>query len=118
MKDKVLKIVELAEEVKAEDIVVLDLRKICNFCDYFVICTGTSSTHIQAIADQINSRLRDSGFKANAQEGYQSSRWVVLDYASVMVHVFDQEAREFYDLENLWAKAKKIDLNKKEIKKK
>ncbi|MFH1061336.1 MAG: ribosome silencing factor [Candidatus Omnitrophota bacterium] len=118
MKDKVLRIVELAEEVKADDIVVLDLRKICNFCDYFVICTGTSSTHVKGIADQINARLKECGFTTNPRASYQESRWIVLDYASVMVHVFDQEAREFYDLENLWAQAKKMNLKKKEKKKK
>jgi len=121
--DKVKKIIELAEEVKAEDIVVLDLRKICTFCDYFIITTGTSSTHIKAIADQINSKLKDFGVKAHARQGYQESRWIVLDYASVLVHVFDQETRDFYALENLWSKGKKVNLKKllekkSEIKKK
>jgi len=116
--DKVRKIIELAESVKAEDIVVLDLRKICTFCEYFIICTGTSSTHIKAIADQVNSKLRDFGFKAHSQEGYQASRWIVLDYASVLVHIFDQETRDFYALENLWSKGKKVDLKKSELKQK
>ncbi|MBU1087402.1 MAG: ribosome silencing factor [Candidatus Omnitrophica bacterium] len=115
--DKVKKIIELAEAVKAEDIVVLDLRKICTFCDYFIICTGTSSTHIKAIADQINSTLRDYGFKAQSREGYQESRWIVLDYASVLVHIFDQDARDFYALENLWSKGKKVNLKQTAIEK-
>ena len=110
--DKVREIIKLAEDVKAEDILVLDLRKICTFCDYFIICTGTSSTHIKAIADQINSKLKDFGFRPHSRQGYQESRWIVLDYANVLVHIFDQETRDFYALENLWSKGKKVNLKR------
>ena len=118
MKEKALKIVELAEDVKANDIVLLDLRKICNFCDYFVVCTGTSSTHIKAIADHINTALRQDGVRSHHREGYSESRWIVLDFNSVIVHIFDEDTRDFYNLENLWKEAKKIDLNKKKTGKK
>lgn len=114
LKSKVLKIVDLAQDKKAVDIIALDLRKTANFCDFFVIMTGTSGTHIKSIADGINQGLRKGGFGTHHAEGYRQSKWVVLDYLSVIVHIFDEEARGFYDLEHLWADAPKlrIKLNK------
>lgn len=113
LKSKVLKIIELAKDKKAIDIIALDLRKTANFCDYFVILTGTSTTHIKSIADGINEGLRKAGMRTHHAEGYRESKWVVLDYFSVIVHIFDEETRLFYDLENLWADAAKLRLNKK-----
>ncbi|MCG2712020.1 MAG: ribosome silencing factor [Candidatus Omnitrophica bacterium] len=113
MKRKVLKIVELAKDRKAVDITALDLRKVANFCDFFVIITGTSATHIKSIADGINEGLRKDGLGKHHAEGYQESKWVVLDYFSVIVHIFDEETRFFYDLEYLWSDAPKLKLNKK-----
>jgi ribosome-associated protein len=118
LKAKALQIVELAKQVKANDIVVLDLRKICNFCDYFVICSGTSGTHIKAIADEINAGLKEKGVKSHHREGYRESRWIVLDFMSVIVHIFDEDTRDFYNLENLWKEAKKVNLNPKKTRKK
>lgn len=110
MKSRVLKIVELARDNKAIDITALDLRRVSNFCDFFVILTGTSKTHIKAIADAISDELRKSGLRTHHAEGYQESRWIVLDYLSVIVHIFDEETRSFYDLEHLWADATKVSL--------
>jgi len=108
LKNKALKIAELAHDKKALEIVVLDLRKVSNFCDYFVIASGNSTTHIRAIADGINRGLKDAGKRAHHLEGYRESRWVVLDYESIIVHIFDEETRFFYDLEHLWSDAKKV----------
>jgi len=113
LKSKVLKIVELAQDKKAVDITALDLRKTANFCDFFVILTGTSATHIKSIADGINEGLRKEGVRTHHAEGYRESKWVVLDYFSVIVHIFDEETRLFYDLEHLWSDARRLKLNKK-----
>lgn len=113
LNSKVSMIVEFAKEKKSLYSVVLDLRKIANFCDFFVILTGTSKPHIRAIADGINEGLSGQGVKAHHCEGYHESKWVVLDYADVIVHIFDNETRSFYDLEHLWADAPKVGHNKK-----
>ncbi|MFH1093798.1 MAG: ribosome silencing factor [Candidatus Omnitrophota bacterium] len=110
---KVIKIVKLAVDKKAVDITALDLRKAANFCDFFVIITGTSATHIKSIADGINEGLRKDGMGVHHAEGYREAKWVVLDYFSVIVHIFDEETRFFYDLEHLWSDAPKLKLNKK-----
>ncbi|MBI4846694.1 MAG: ribosome silencing factor [Candidatus Omnitrophica bacterium] len=108
MKSKAMKIVEIAQSKKALNPIVLDVRKISNFCDFFVIFTGSSKTHICSIADEIDKEMRLLGVRAHHLEGYKDSQWVVLDYSSVIVHIFDEETRAFYDLEHLWADASKV----------
>jgi len=93
------------DELKALDIIVLDVRKQTILADYFVICSGTSSTHIRSIAAQVQDRMRESGFRAKP-EGEGDSLWVVMDYGDAILHVLSEETREFYDLERLWADAK------------
>ncbi len=100
-----MEIVSYAEERKALNAVVLDLRKISNFCDFFVILTGTAKTHIQAIADGITGGLLKHGLHKSHREGYHEAKWLVLDYVSIIVHIFDEETRDFYDLEHLWSDA-------------
>ncbi|MFH2137200.1 MAG: ribosome silencing factor [Candidatus Omnitrophota bacterium] len=102
-KNKALRIAELAADKKASDIVILDLRKVLNFCDFFVIVTGTSKIHNKAIADGIFDGLRQEKEQVGHREGYAQAAWIVLDCSSVIVHVFDEETRNFYDLEHLWA---------------
>jgi ribosome-associated protein len=90
---------------KAEDIRILDLRKLSSFADYFVICTGTSDPHLKAIGTEIREKLRDNlGINAHA-DGFPASQWVVLDYHGVLIHIFQGEKRDFYDLESLWRDA-------------
>ncbi len=83
----------------------LDVRKQTIIADYFVICTGTSSTHIRSIAGNVQDRMREGGFRSKP-EGDGDSMWVVMDYGDAILHVLSEETREFYDLERLWADAK------------
>lgn len=94
-----------ADEIKALDITVLDMREQTILTDYFIIVTGTSNTHIQSIARNVLDKLRDNGIRARS-EGHADSFWVVLDYGDAILHVQSEESREFYDLERLWAEAK------------
>jgi ribosome-associated protein len=101
---------ELASNKKAEDIIVLDLRDISTFTDFFVICSATSEPHLKAIAGEIETRLKeDHRISAAAVDGFPASQWIVLDYLQVVVHVFHQDKREFYSLESLWGDAPQID---------
>ena len=87
---------------------ILDVRGISTVADYFLICTGTSEPHLKAIADEVARRLRDAGVRPNRRNGYPPSRWIVMDYADVLVHIFNPELRERYALEQLWGDAKKV----------
>jgi ribosome-associated protein len=101
--------VRAAESKKATDIRVLDLRPVTTFADTFVICSGTNSRQIQAIADEIERQLKQElGERPNSVEGYQNSEWVLLDYGDFVIHVFSEKARSFYDLERLWRDAHEI----------
>ena len=103
---------QLASDKKAEGIVVLDLREISTFTDFFVICSGTSEPHLKAIAGAIESGLReDYGVRPSAVDGFPASQWIVLDYMQVIVHVFHQERRDFYSLEDLWSDAPRLKID-------
>lgn len=99
-----------AGDKKAEDIVVLDLRRVASFTDYFVICTGRSSRQVQAISDEVEEQLRQAGRRPMHIEGYSKAEWILLDYGDFIVHVFSQAARRFYDLERLWRDAEPVAL--------
>jgi len=101
-------IAELAADKKAEDIRILNMRKVANFCDFFVVCTGNSDRHVKAIADGIDEGLDLHDVKARRASGWQDSRWVILDLGNVVAHIFDREAREFYGLDYLWQEAKVV----------
>lgn len=99
---------ELALEKKAEDIVVMDVRKIAGFTNYFVIATANSDVHLKSIADYIEDELTQYKVNVWNKEGYQNRKWILLDFVDVVVHIFDAETREYYDLDTLWADAEKI----------
>ncbi len=100
-----------AAENRGQDLVVLDLRDITSFFDYFVIATGASRRQLHAMSEEIDRVLeKDLGDQRLGIEGYEESRWILLDYGNVVIHLFDAGTREFYDLENLWAEAKRVDL--------
>jgi ribosome-associated protein len=103
--------VKLAEDKKAENIVVLDLRGISSFTDFFVICSGTSEPHLKAINTGIREGLREhSQISPLNSEGTVASQWLVMDYSDVLVHIFLEKKREFYALENLWSDAPRLNL--------
>ena len=100
-----------AAENRGHQIEVLDLRGVTPIFDYFVIVTGTSRRQLHAISEEIDHTLEDElNDRREGIEGYNESRWILLDYGSVVIHLFDEETRRFYDLENLWAEAPKVDL--------
>jgi ribosome-associated protein len=99
----------LAADKKAENIVVLDLREISTFTDFFVICSAGSEPQLKAIAGEIETRLKeDHQIRAAAVDGFPASQWIVLDYLQVVVHIFHREKRDFYSLEDLWGDAPRI----------
>jgi len=97
-----------AAEKKAIDIVVLDVRKVTDFTDFFVICTGVVDVHVRAIRNEIERVLFASGWKPLHVEGEESGRWLLIDYVHIVVHIFQPDARGFYSLERLWGDATKI----------
>lgn len=99
-----------ASDKKALDIVVLDLREIASFTDYFVVTSGTNVRQVQAIADEVVEQLKKQGTRAARVEGYNTAEWVLVDYGDFIVHVFEDKARKFYDLERLWRDAKRVAL--------
>lgn len=97
-----------AEETKGQDIVILDVRGLTTFTDYFVVVSGTSTRHVQALADAVETKLRSKRVRTSTAEGLQEGLWVLLDFDGVVVHIFYHEQRKFYDIESLWSKAKRI----------
>lgn len=109
-KAMVLAVLEAAGEVKAGDVAVLDIGGISVICDYFVIASGRSTTQVKAIAEHIEKKLGKLGIPWPGREGYQEGRWILLDYGDVVVHVFLEAEREFYNLERLWRDAEVVSL--------
>lgn len=99
-----------ASDKKALDPVVLDLREVANFTDYFIITSGANTRQVQAIADEAVEQLKKQGTRASRIEGYKTAEWVLVDYGDFILHVFEDKARKFYDLERLWRDAKRIPL--------
>ncbi|HVP37646.1 MAG TPA: ribosome silencing factor [Candidatus Saccharimonadales bacterium] len=95
-------------EKKAEDIQVLDLRKLSAVTDFFVVASATSSPHVRALGEHVEDTLRRAGHRPWHTEGYPAERWVLLDYVNVVVHIFHPQTREFYLLERLWGDAEKV----------
>ncbi|HEY2847661.1 MAG TPA: ribosome silencing factor [Pyrinomonadaceae bacterium] len=103
--------IECAAEKKALDMRVLDLRDIASFTEFFIICSGTNQRQVQAIADEIEERLKkELQTRPVRIEGYNSAEWLLMDYGDFIVHIFNKEAREFYDLERLWRDARKVEV--------
>lgn len=102
-------VARLAADHRAEDVVILDLRGLSSVADFFVIATGTSDRQLRAVADHIEEHGRGVGQKPYSTSGYESATWVLVDYIDVVVHLFDADRRRYYDLENLWGDAPRID---------
>ena len=100
--------VEVASEKLAEDIIMLDLRRLAPFTDYFVIMSAGSSRQIEALEDDITQAMKDAGVRRFHREGTPASGWILLDFSDIIVHIFGPEEREFYELERLWASAPQV----------
>ena len=101
---------QAALDTKAEELVILDVRGLTTFTEYFVIMNGKSTRHVQGLAEAIEGTLRSKRVKASNAEGLQDGMWVLLDFDDVVVHIFYHEQRKFYDLEGLWHQAKRVEV--------
>lgn len=106
--DRALRITGAADKRRAEEVVVLDMRGLTTICDYFVICSGRSRPHVDAIAEEVEEQMSALGIEPRHIEGIPDSSWVILDYLDVVVHVFEPDARRFYNLEGLWGDAARV----------
>jgi ribosome-associated protein len=109
LKKQVSAAIQACLEKKAEELSVLEMEKGSGaFTDYFVLCSGTNPRQVQAIADEVELRLKAAGLRPTNVEGYNQAEWVLIDYFDFVVHVFSEKARKFYDLERLWKSAKHL----------
>ena len=108
--ERVLLALHAVAEKKALEPVVLDLRDIASFTDFFLIVSGANERQVQAISDEVYESLKKVGHAAARVEGYKTAEWILLDYGDFVVHVFEQKARAFYDLERLWRESKRVEL--------
>ena len=99
------------DDKKARDIVMLEVRSVTVLAEYMLIATGTSDPHLRSLCDEVEKKMDEAGEPCRHREGYRGDTWVVMDFAGVMVHVFTQEQRKFYDLERLWGDAPVIPLD-------
>lgn len=97
-----------ADDKKGKDVRILDIRSISSVADYFVICTGTSVTHVRAIVDNVEEKMAELGLRLHHMEGYQNGRWILLDFSDIVVHVMQEQERSFYNLERLWGDAPEV----------
>src|ERR1041384_355891 len=111
IRQQVARAVKAIEGKKGEDVVILEMdRNSGAFTDYFVVCSGTNPRQVQAIAEEVETRLeKKMGMRVNHMEGYKQAEWVLLDYVDFVVHVFSEKARKFYELERLWKSAKRLE---------
>jgi len=107
---------EIIQERKAVDPVLMEVGRLTSFTDYFLVASGASSRQVQAISQHMARRLREEGFKPFGVEGEQEGHWVLMDYGDVVIHIFYQPVREFYDLEGLWTEAPRVALDEKKNK--
>ena len=102
--------VRAAQDRKALDLSLLELKEVSSFTDFFLICSGTSTRHTQAICDGVVEQLKRSGLTPAHVEGYSQAEWILLDYLTFVVHIFLERARRFYDLERLWKNARRVEV--------
>ena len=110
-KEIAIAVTKALDEKKGMDIKLLKIDRVSSLADYFLICTGTSNTHVKTLCDYAEYTLEELGETMLGREGHRGNSWELLDYGTIVVHVFTQEAREFYGLERLWADAEQIDLS-------
>ena len=96
-------IAAVLEDKKAIDTEIIDIKELTILADYFIICSGTSTRHVKALADAVEEKLEELGLFKSNKEGYNSAGWILLDYGDIVVHIFKQEERDYYNIERLWA---------------
>lgn len=101
---------DAVKDKKAKDVVILNIEEISVVCNYFIICTGLSSTQVKAIAENTEQKLKEHGITKLRMEGFRDAHWVLIDFGTVVVHIFQESDREFYNLERLWGDARVVDL--------
>jgi len=106
-----IQVTKALDEKKGMDIKLLRIDRVSSLADYFLICTGTSNTHVKTLCDYAEVTLENAGETMLGREGHRGNSWELLDYGCIVVHVFTEEARKFYDLERLWADAEVVDLS-------
>lgn len=106
-----LDIAGFIDDKKGHDISILDVRHLSSIADFFVIATGNSTTHVNAIADGVVEEMREKGVHVDHKEGKRGGNWILIDYMDVIVHVFTRAEREYYDIERIWSDAEKVELN-------
>lgn len=111
--DKALLALKIAKERKAINPILFEVGKMASITDYFLIVSGNSSRQVQAISRHLSREMRNNGYKAYGSEGEQEGHWVLMDYGDLVVHIFFEPVREFYDLEGLWIEAPRIDIDEK-----
>ncbi len=109
-KEIAYEVTRVLDEKKGMDIKLLKIDRVSSLADYFLICTGTSNTHVKTLCDYAEYTLEQMGEHLLGREGHRGNSWELLDYGTIVVHVFTEEARKFYDLERLWADAEVVDL--------
>ena len=109
-KEIAIAVTKALDEKKGMDIKLLKIDKVSSLADYFLICTGTSNTHVKTLCDYAEFTLEELGESMLGREGHRGNSWELLDYGTIVIHVFTEEAREFYALERLWADAETVDL--------
>lgn len=109
--EQAVKIAEILDKKLGQDIKIIEVTDVTVLADYMVFATGRSSTQVKALADEVEFKMGELGVKVNHIEGHRSNSWILLDYTDVIVNVFNEEARNFYDLERLWQDGKEVDLS-------
>ena len=109
LKLQVAAAIQACLDKKAEELSILEMEKGSAFTDYFVLCSGTNPRQVQAIADEVELRLKAAGLRPAHVEGYRQAEWILVDYVDFVVHVFSEKARKFYDLERLWKTARRLE---------
>ncbi len=109
--EQAIKIAEILNNKLGSDIKVIEITDVSSLADYMVIATGRSNTQVKALAEEVEYKLDELGISVSHIEGHRSNTWILLDYVDIIVHVFDEEARDFYDLERLWQDGNEIDLS-------
>ncbi len=110
--EQALEIVKVLDSKKADDIKLFEITECSSLCDYMIIASGQSGTKVKAMADEVEYKLDEKGISVSHIEGHRSNTWILMDYVDIIVHIFSEEARNYYNLERLWQDGKEIDISK------